>query len=320
MPARLLALVLLAAAGPAAAQPAEDSLYTIVYDTGVVPTVEEDGQTFLDVWEVAERDALRYANRFVPVPGSRLMSVAVAPYYKSDFYDAPPSFDVRDVRLTVYASDAGRPGAELFALDVEDPRRNAGDSLVFLDVDLTPYADRLDALPDTVYVGLRDAGADDNLMILPLTAYAGPSVSFLYLASFGDGGGWQRFDRVAFADGEQPFANRVAPIRATFAAPGGLVTARDEPGPAAPVLALGAVYPNPAVDAATLTYVLGRAADVRVSVYDALGRRVAHVAAGPRPAGTHAVRLDASGWADGVYVAVVEAGGRRMTARLVRVK
>ena len=81
--------------------------------------------------------------------------------------------------------------------------------------------------------------------------------------------------------------------------------------------ALEASFPNPSVGTATIRFALAEAADVRLDVYDMLGRRVTTLAEGPMGAGPHEVRLDAGQLASGTYVyrltTPVGAQTRRMT-------
>ena len=63
-----------------------------------------------------------------------------------------------------------------------------------------------------------------------------------------------------------------------------------------------AVYPNPLRGTAIISFVLDAAADVRLAVYDVLGREVAMLHAGPLPAGAHRFTLDSAGLPAGVYV------------------
>lgn len=62
-----------------------------------------------------------------------------------------------------------------------------------------------------------------------------------------------------------------------------------------------APYPNPAATAATLGYTLAQAAPVQAVLYDALGRRVAVVAAGMQGPGRHALHLDVAALPAGAY-------------------
>ena len=84
-------------------------------------------------------------------------------------------------------------------------------------------------------------------------------------------------------------------------------------------VAVGEPWPNPAADAVAVDVRLGRAADVRVRVYDALGRELVRL---DRAVGAdgEAVRLDTRGLAAGTYAVVVEAPGLRETRRLTVVR
>ncbi len=77
-----------------------------------------------------------------------------------------------------------------------------------------------------------------------------------------------------------------------------------------------AVYPNPSLGAATLTFSLDADAEVRLTVYDALGREVTVPAEGALEAGPHAVAFDGSGLPSGVYLWRLEGGGRVESGRL----
>jgi hypothetical protein len=78
--------------------------------------------------------------------------------------------------------------------------------------------------------------------------------------------------------------------------------------------------PNPVSDRATVTYDLPAAADVRVSVYDVLGRRVAVLEEGRREAGTHRVTWRAKGAAPGVYVLRLTADDQKRSRKVVRIR
>lgn len=85
-------------------------------------------------------------------------------------------------------------------------------------------------------------------------------------------------------------------------------------------LRLGPAAPNPFADATTLPLHLAAPAPVRVAVYDVLGREVAVLHDGPLPAGDHAVGLDASALAPGLYVVRAEGGGGVRARRVVRAR
>ncbi len=89
--------------------------------------------------------------------------------------------------------------------------------------------------------------------------------------------------------------------------------------------ALQPAYPNPASGGATVPFALPEAADVRIVVYDLLGREVAVLAEGLHEAGRHEARFEASQLSAGVYVIraqVVAAGGavRAFTQKLTLVR
>ncbi|PAP77489.1 T9SS type A sorting domain-containing protein [Rubrivirga marina] len=71
--------------------------------------------------------------------------------------------------------------------------------------------------------------------------------------------------------------------------------------------ALG-VAPNPFAGGTTVTFETGEAGPVRVSLVDVLGREVAVVSEGERPAGAHRVRLDGAGLAPGPYLLRIAEG------------
>jgi hypothetical protein len=77
---------------------------------------------------------------------------------------------------------------------------------------------------------------------------------------------------------------------------------------------LHAPYPNPFSSSTTVRLDLDAAVDVRVDVYDLLGRRVAIVAEGILPAGTHDLRWDAADLGAGAYFVTARVGTRMIGA------
>ncbi len=61
-------------------------------------------------------------------------------------------------------------------------------------------------------------------------------------------------------------------------------------------------HPNPFRETTTITFTLKRPAQVRMDVYDLLGRLKSTLADQPYPAGTHSLTLHATDWLSGVYV------------------
>ncbi len=88
-------------------------------------------------------------------------------------------------------------------------------------------------------------------------------------------------------------------------------------GPEAGPVALLAAAPNPFRAGTRLRFRLDAPADVRLDVFDALGRRVASLA-GAFGAGEHPVPLDGAGLAPGVYAVRLAAAGVVRTRLVVR--
>jgi hypothetical protein len=79
-------------------------------------------------------------------------------------------------------------------------------------------------------------------------------------------------------------------------------------------------YPNPATRRATIEYAVPERAEVTIQVYDVLGRRVATLVNGLKPAGRHNLQLDASRLSSGTYFYRMQADDYTETRRLVIVK
>ncbi|HLA63829.1 MAG TPA: T9SS type A sorting domain-containing protein [Rhodothermales bacterium] len=91
--------------------------------------------------------------------------------------------------------------------------------------------------------------------------------------------------------------------------------------PAAPAqatvgLRLAPPFPNPVRGAGSFRFVLPEAADVRLSLFDALGREVAVLAEGAEGAGTHVVSFDVSRLTPGAYLARLTAGEQTSVQRV----
>jgi hypothetical protein len=67
-------------------------------------------------------------------------------------------------------------------------------------------------------------------------------------------------------------------------------------------------YPNPFNPSTVVSYQLPAASDVKLVVYDLLGREVSVLVNGRKEAGVHEVKFDAGGLASGMYVYRLRAG------------
>jgi hypothetical protein len=114
-------------------------------------------------------------------------------------------------------------------------------------------------------------------------------------------------------DGSPPFAGR-AYVFSGAATP---VAAEETAAPAAPALAVG---PNPARGAVRVDYAVPAEGDVRLEVFDLLGRSVAVLAEGARPAGSHTAQADLGGLPAGLYLVRLRVADRTETRRLTIVR
>lgn len=92
-----------------------------------------------------------------------------------------------------------------------------------------------------------------------------------------------------------------------------------EPQAHAPV-ALSQSYPNPTRRSATISYVLPRAGDISLKVYDVSGREVATLVNERQEAGPHETRFDAGRLKGGVYHYVLRTTDATETRRLILVR
>lgn len=80
---------------------------------------------------------------------------------------------------------------------------------------------------------------------------------------------------------------------------------------------IDSVYPNPFNPRAEVQFTLGAKADVRVRVYDILGREKARLYEGVLSGGKHRLTLNADDWASGVYIVQISDGTRSVARKAV---
>ena len=83
---------------------------------------------------------------------------------------------------------------------------------------------------------------------------------------------------------------------------------------------LSSAYPNPFNPETTIPFGLPEASWVDLSVYDVLGRRVAVLVEGERPAGRHVVQFRGESLSSGVYLVRMQAGAFSQVRYLTLVK
>ena len=129
--------------------------------------------------------------------------------------------------------------------------------------------------------------------------------------------------RYAFTDRQVPFAADRLKYRLRQVDVDGTETLTDPVRVAigAPeALELNGLFPNPSRSTVTLQYALPRASDVRVEVYDLLGRRVAAIEGAEKPAGRAEMQVDVRQLASGAYFVrlITDAGVQTQRFTVVR--
>ena len=228
----------------------------------------------------------------------------------------------RDFELFVWEQGTdGRPGRALLRERMEDTRpfRDLLRNLVFMEIDMTPYADRIGELPDVVYIGTGEAGLDDNYHIF-LPSYGGGDIdsrSFLYVPSRGR---WLSLWEIQLEGAEEdPLEGYVLGTRARFIFPrstGVDATASEF----LHGVRLDPNYPNPFKGATRITYQLEQHGSVHLSVMDLLGRRIDVLVDAEQAAGEYDVIFDGAGLSSGVYFYRLEHAGRVKSHRMVLVQ
>jgi hypothetical protein len=79
-------------------------------------------------------------------------------------------------------------------------------------------------------------------------------------------------------------------------------------------------YPNPFNPSTVINFSLPQDAQVRLTVYDMLGREVAVMVNELRSAGTYSIAVDGRSMASGIYVYRLEAGNRTFTRKMTLIK
>ena len=225
--------------------------------------------------------------------------------------------------LTAAAAD-GATGGRALRLDYRFTETSSGIPVALLRTDLPVFG-----VPDSVNLRIRSDGANHRAFLtfedaagtnltVSVPRYANDTTAFAFMPG-------------PMARSNYPLASLVFPIRLTgvrleLAYKGGRVSGQDyagtlwiddlrvtyparvttsigdaDDGPGADVTFLG-VAPNPSRTRATVTLRVGRAAPLRVVLYDLLGRAVQTVYDGPGEIGDRALVVETGALPNGVYV------------------
>jgi hypothetical protein len=79
-------------------------------------------------------------------------------------------------------------------------------------------------------------------------------------------------------------------------------------------------YPNPFNPATTISFTMGKTANVTLEVYNLLGEKVATLVNGRKSAGEHLVEFEASNFSSGLYFYTLTAGEFKKTRKMVLMK
>jgi len=100
-----------------------------------------------------------------------------------------------------------------------------------------------------------------------------------------------------------------------------MVAALDERPSGVPAkIQLDQNYPNPFNPQTVIRSDLSEVADVKVEVYDMLGREVSVLVSGKQEPGRHSVAFEGAGLSSGVYFYRLTAGGVAQTRRMILAK
>ncbi|MEQ9104670.1 MAG: T9SS type A sorting domain-containing protein [Rhodothermales bacterium] len=269
----------------------------------------------------------RIANRFETPADMRLESVDVGVWYK-DMFEATSS-TIRNFRLRLFKARPpvdGRiyPGDEVLSLDVTDTSVPESTTFTFHRVTLSDeqYEVALKDLGATFFVGIENAGTDDNDIYVGMSSYSGddnPGVLFFPFNGPENPYAWSRFQDINIGNG-QTLGHLVAPIRARFSDRPFSVSTDHSPSELPSTAVLDQNWPNPFNPTTAISFELAQSGPVRLTVHDLLGREVAVLVDGVRPAGLHQVRFDASAEASGLYLYTLETPTSRQTRRMLLVK
>ena len=296
----------------------EDTIVTVQYDTGQTTR----GKLFNASAGAEGLTVTRFVNPG-PEMDTQLDRVWVSHYYISHFAPADEGAP-RDFALQVWGPGAGEhPGAVLFRQELTDTRIFMPPTLTLehMEIDLSPFASDIGPLPDTLFIGIGEAGQDENYQVITPSVYPVENHSFIYDTILQD---WVPLWDVQFecisepCPPDDPLRGMVIPTRAQFLVR--TVTAVEGVGDVPEFVWLGQNFPNPFNPSTRITYRLPQAGKVRLDVFDLLGRRVAELVESVQAAGEHNVSVDGARWASGVYIYRLETEFGTLTNRMLLLK
>jgi uncharacterized protein (DUF2237 family) len=273
-----------------------------------------------------------FAVRFPVPPGGQLSDVELGVFHLNEWGQGSENAP-RDYLLTIWDNDNGFPGNVIYSEVHEDSspaQRVTIAAYRWQDFEFSPALGKTLVLPDTIYVGAREVGVDDNYMVIwaaRANSQAFPNlrpVDTGYIGGADDQGArvWVPSWDITFtssAEGDLPLRSSALPVRARFIVDPEAV-AIEETGELPVSMALRQNYPNPFNPSTRIEFALPEAQNVQLKVFDMVGREVATLIDGPRAAGTYKLTVNGSDWASGMYIYRLQAGDRQIVKRMILLK
>lgn len=94
----------------------------------------------------------------------------------------------------------------------------------------------------------------------------------------------------------------------------------NEPGTGVSSFELNPAYPNPFNPSTNISYSMARSGDIKISVYDVLGRHITTLVDGAQAAGEHRVQFDAGSLSSGLYIVRMVAADYQKTQMITLLK
>jgi len=76
-------------------------------------------------------------------------------------------------------------------------------------------------------------------------------------------------------------------------------------------------YPNPIAEKTTISYTLEKEADIEISVFDILGKKIESIDNGIKPIGRHKIVWDASSVTSGIYFIQLKTGNQTINKKVI---
>ncbi|PEN13808.1 hypothetical protein CRI94_06995 [Longibacter salinarum] len=246
-------------------------------------------------------------------------------------YSSPSngSLSLNTAGAITYTPNAGFTGTDSFTYSIQDSQGNYAASSTTVEIVVADDA----VLP--VELANLEASSDEDRVVLTWTTLSEKNNDrFEIQRKVGDDGPFKRIGAVQgagttseaqeyrFSD-ELPFTAETASYRLKQIDVDGTSTLSDpievSRGTPSDLKLLGAA-PHPVHTQAEVVYTLPKATDIRLEVFDMLGRRVATLVNGRETAGRKTYSMSSRGISSGTYLLVLTADGERKTQRLTIVR